>query len=62
MAILGITPAGLAIEQALFKEYTHNGIEITFFEDRAVQRDSRLLSIEKKATRATCWRWQKQAR
>ncbi|MBZ7199969.1 undecaprenyl-phosphate glucose phosphotransferase [Klebsiella oxytoca] len=48
VAILGITPAGLAIEQALFKEYTHNGIEITFFEDRAVQRDSRLLSIEKK--------------
>ena len=48
VAILGITPAGLAIEQALFKEYTHDGIDITFFEDRAVQRDSRLFSIEKK--------------
>ena len=48
VAILGITPAGLAIEQALFKEYTHDGIDITIFEDRAVQRDSRLLSIEKK--------------
>lgn len=59
VAILGITPAGLAIEQALFKEYTHDGIDITFFEDRAVQRDSRLLSIDKKATHATCWRWRK---
>ena len=48
VAILGITPAGLAIEQALQKEYSQRGIIISYFEDRNNQRDSRLMSIERK--------------
>ncbi len=48
VAILGITPAGLAIEQALQKKYSQRGIIISYFEDRNNQRDSRLMSIERK--------------
>lgn len=47
VAILGITPAGLAILQELHKEFSAEGIDIRFFEDRTVQRDSRLINIEK---------------
>ncbi|WP_434636232.1 undecaprenyl-phosphate glucose phosphotransferase [Klebsiella sp. I138] len=48
VAILGITPAGLAIEHALLNEFSKKGIEISYFEDRNNQRDSRLISIEQK--------------
>ena len=47
VAILGITPAGLAILQELHKEFSAEGIDIRFYEDRAVQRDSRLINIDK---------------
>lgn len=47
VAILGITPAGLAIEHALQKEYSQRGIKISYFEDRNNQRDSRLINIER---------------
>lgn len=48
VAILGITPAGLAIEHALLNEFTKDGIEISYFEDRNNQRDSRFINIEQK--------------
>lgn len=48
VAILGITPAGLAIEQALLHEFSKKSIEISYFEDRNIQRDSRFINIEQK--------------
>jgi putative colanic acid biosynthesis UDP-glucose lipid carrier transferase len=46
VAILGITPAGLAILQELHKEFSAEGIDIRFYEDRRC-RDSRLINIDK---------------
>lgn len=62
VAILGITPAGLAILQELHKEFSAEGIDIRFFEDRTVQRDSRLINIEKSGNSKIYWRWRRKAR
>ena len=52
VAILGITPAGLAIKNALQKEYSQRGFTITYFEDRNNQRESALIGIERHGTRS----------
>lgn len=52
VAILGITPAGLAIKNALQKEYSQRGFTITYFEDRNNQRESKLMGIERHGTRS----------
>ncbi|MBV8043657.1 undecaprenyl-phosphate glucose phosphotransferase [Pluralibacter sp.] len=52
IAILGITPAGLAIKNALQREYSQRGFTITFFEDRNNHRESSLIGIERSGTRS----------
>ncbi|BDH46335.1 undecaprenyl-phosphate glucose phosphotransferase [Salmonella enterica subsp. enterica serovar Choleraesuis] len=47
VAILGITLPGLAIEQALRKEYSRSQAHIKFYEDRLNIRDSHFFSIKR---------------
>lgn len=46
VAIFGITHPGLAIEQALRKEYVDTNLDISFYEDRQLSRDSRFVNVK----------------
>ncbi|AGH73901.1 undecaprenyl-phosphate glucose phosphotransferase [Edwardsiella piscicida] len=42
VAILGLTPGGLAVEKALFKEYANMRLDLAFYDDRSAGRFSYL--------------------
>ncbi|NAX21878.1 undecaprenyl-phosphate glucose phosphotransferase [Vibrio sp. V39_P1S14PM300] len=43
VAIVGLTPAGLAIEQALLRDYRKKDVKIEFYDDRSEERFSYLI-------------------
>ncbi|GAB7200751.1 hypothetical protein OS31_13420 [Dickeya oryzae] len=48
MAIIGLTPGGLAAEKALRKEYANMQLELAFYDDRSPARFGYLIKSEYK--------------